>query len=58
VDEAEFRKVFVDAESGTIAWPGGIDLAPDGLHRRLSEAGSAAGREPTPNLGASFPVGG
>jgi hypothetical protein len=48
VDEAEFRKVFVDAESGTIAWPGGIDLAPDGLHRRLSEAGSSAGRDPIP----------
>lgn len=37
-DEAEFRKVFVDPESGTIAWPGGVDLAPDALHHRLKEA--------------------
>jgi hypothetical protein len=42
VDEAKFRRVFVDAESGTIAWPGGVDLAPDALHRRLTEAGSPA----------------
>ena len=41
-DEAEFKKVFIDEESGTIAWPGGIDLAPDALHRRLSEAQSPA----------------
>lgn len=41
-DEAVFRRVFLDAESGTIAWPGGIDLAPDALHRRLEEVGTAA----------------
>lgn len=41
-DEAEFRKLFIDEESGTVAWPGGIDLAPDALHRRLEEAGSAS----------------
>ncbi|MEX2468004.1 MAG: DUF2442 domain-containing protein [Gemmatimonadota bacterium] len=34
-DEAEFRKVFIDEDSGTIAWPGGLDVAPDGLRRRL-----------------------
>jgi len=41
-DEAIIRRVFVDSKSGTVAWPGGIDLAPDALHRRLTEAGSAA----------------
>ena len=41
-DEAEFQRVFVDSESGTVAWPGGIDLAPDALHRRLREAASPA----------------
>ena len=41
-DEAEFRSVFVDDESGTIAWPGGLDLAPDALQRRLSESASRA----------------
>lgn len=40
-DESEFRKLFIDLESGTIAWPGGIDLAPDALHHRLAEANSA-----------------
>jgi hypothetical protein len=27
-DPAEFRKVHVDAESGTVAWPNGADLDP------------------------------
>ena len=27
--EAGFDEVFVDDESGTFAWPGGADLAPD-----------------------------
>lgn len=40
--EGEFEKVFVDEESGTIAWPGGIDVAPDSLHRRLEESASTA----------------
>jgi hypothetical protein len=43
-DEAEFQKVFVDPESGTVAWPGDIDLAPDALHERLAEATSSAPR--------------
>jgi len=41
-DEAEFRKVFVDPESGTVAWPGEIDLAPDALHERLAQSASTA----------------
>ena len=31
-DPSEFRKVVVDRETGTIAWPGGIDLCPDTLY--------------------------
>ncbi len=27
-DPAEFRKVRVDSESGTVAWPNGADLDP------------------------------
>jgi hypothetical protein len=41
-DEAEFRKVYVDRASGTVAWPGNIDLAPDALHSRLADSISAA----------------
>jgi hypothetical protein len=46
-DESVFAKVFIDEESGTVAWPGGLDLAPDALHSRLSDASSpltSAGR--------------
>lgn len=31
-DPAEFAKVFVDAEAGTIAWPNEIDIDPDTLY--------------------------
>jgi len=40
-DPEEFRKVFIDEETGTIAWPGNIDLAPDALYRDV--AGVKAG---------------
>lgn len=40
-DEQVFRKVAIDPELGTVTWPGGLDLAPDNLYRRLTEARSA-----------------
>ena len=39
-DPSEFAKVHVDPETETVAWPGGLDLAPDGLYRDI--AGVAA----------------
>jgi hypothetical protein len=30
-----FGQVAVDAETGTVVWPGGADLAPDTLYERL-----------------------
>jgi hypothetical protein len=30
-----FFKVEVDAETGTVVWPGGADLAPDTLYERV-----------------------
>jgi Protein of unknown function (DUF2442) len=30
-----FAKVTVDAETGTVVWPGGADLAPDTLYVRV-----------------------
>ena len=37
-DPAEFSQVRVDPESGTIVWPGGLDVAPDGLYRDVARA--------------------
>jgi Protein of unknown function (DUF2442) len=30
-----FRRASVDAETGTVVWPGGADLAPDTLYERV-----------------------
>jgi hypothetical protein len=30
-----FAEAGVDAESGTVVWPGGADLAPDTLYERV-----------------------
>jgi hypothetical protein len=35
-DPAEFARVGIDADTGTVCWPGGIDLDPDVLHHRLT----------------------
>jgi len=31
-----FNLVFVDRESHTVAWPGGIDLCPDSLYAEIT----------------------
>lgn len=40
-DPAEFEKVYIDEDTGTVAWPGGIDLAPEALYRDLPEQAAA-----------------
>ncbi len=46
-DPAEFARVELDAEAGTIAWPGGLDMAPEPLYaearRHLVEGARATG---------------
>jgi len=36
-DRAVFERVFIDEESGTVTWPGGVDLAPDGLYQEITD---------------------
>lgn len=36
-DESVFQAVAVDPECGTVVWPDGVDLAPDGLYQRIAE---------------------
>ncbi len=33
--EEGFAEAYVDAETGTVAWPGDVDLAPDTLYERV-----------------------
>jgi hypothetical protein len=44
-DPEEFAKVSVDPESGTVTWPGGLDVAPDRLYlevlRTTGEVGAS-----------------
>jgi hypothetical protein len=35
-DKEYFDSVYVDSESHTIAWPGGIDLCPDALYAEVT----------------------
>lgn len=43
---AEFEEASVDSESGTVTWPGGLDVAPDRLYsevlRTTGEVGASA----------------
>lgn len=41
-DPAEFDRVRLDAELGTVVWPGGADLCPDVLRGMLPEGRAAA----------------
>jgi hypothetical protein len=36
-DPAYFERVRVDAEGGTIAWPNGVDMAPETLYDKARE---------------------
>jgi hypothetical protein len=42
-DPAYFARVSVDRDAGTIVWPNGVDLDPDGLYEATRTATSARG---------------
>ena len=44
-DPARFAEVAVD-EFGAVCWPGGADLAPDGLYRTLTAASARESSKP------------
>ena len=46
-DKENFRAVAVDPESGTVTWPGGIDLAPDALYAQVSGGSASSGAPQT-----------
>jgi len=35
-DPREFERAAIDQESGAVAWPGGIDVAPDALYHDIA----------------------
>jgi Protein of unknown function (DUF2442) len=39
----EFDEVAVDSESGTLIWPGGLDVAPDRLYSEVVRARKEVG---------------
>lgn len=43
-DPREFLQVSIDPVSGAPTWPGGLDVAPDGLYRELAEPVTRARR--------------
>jgi hypothetical protein len=43
-DPAYFAQVYVDREAGTIAWPNGVDMAPDALYQRVRGTHTHAAR--------------
>ena len=42
-DREIFLAVAIDPESGTVVWPGGIDLAPDALYAKVTGGSASSG---------------
>jgi len=41
----EFGEARVDPDSGTVVWPGGLDVAPDRLYRDVARSADRAASE-------------
>lgn len=44
-DPSEFLQATVDPESGTVVWPGDLDVAPDRLYQDVTRSSERAGSE-------------
>ena len=55
-DPAFFDRVSVNPQSGTVEWPGGIDLCPDVLYHKLTGAPLPGGRNTNNGADQSAPV--
>jgi hypothetical protein len=40
---SEFLQASVDPDSGTVVWPGGLDVAPDRLYRDIAHSSEKTG---------------
>ena len=40
---SEFLRAMVDPDSGTVVWPGGLDVAPDRLYQDIARSSEGAG---------------
>lgn len=52
-DPSYFEEVFVNPESRTVTWPGGIDLDPDVLYHDVTGAPLPGTVDPQPEMRAS-----
>jgi hypothetical protein len=43
-DPSEFLQARVDPESGTVVWPGGLDVAPDRLYQDIARSAPTVSR--------------
>jgi hypothetical protein len=50
-DTSFFNQVFID--SGAVAWPGEIDLAPDAMYAAIAAQGSTEHQRPRPEIARS-----
>lgn len=48
-DAGEFELVRIDSATGTVSWPGGIDLDPDALYARVTGRSFPGGATATPH---------
>lgn len=46
-DRSEFERASIDDETGTLTWPGGIDLCPDSLYEEVTDQSVLRRRAPS-----------